>query len=68
MGLDKVNGKHSTKKDIDWTDLISYSEEEIRAHQAKIKSIRKSLNFFRKQVDSGVPLHLEKDARHKDIS
>jgi hypothetical protein len=65
MSLDKVNGKDNTKKDIDWTDLISYSEEEILAHQTKIKAIRKSLIFFKKQAESGIPFRPEKQSRHK---
>jgi hypothetical protein len=68
MSLDKVNSKDNTKKDIDWTDLITHSEEEIKAYQVKIKSVRKSLNFFKKQADTGVPFPAEKIARHQDLS
>ena len=68
MSLDKVNGKDMSKKDIDWTDLIAYSEDEIRVYQAKIKKVRKSLNFFKKQADSGVAFHLDKSIRHRDLS
>jgi len=70
MSLDKVNSKDNTKKDINWTDLIEYSEEEIIAYQKKIKSVSKSFTFFKKQAASGVPFCLEKrlDAKkHLDI-
>jgi hypothetical protein len=68
MSIDKVNRKDKTEKDINWTDLIEYSEEEILAYQTKIKSVRKSLNFFKKQAASGIPFPLGKEGRHKELS
>lgn len=68
MGLDKVNSKDKPKKDTNWTDLIEYSETEIKTYQEKIRSVRKSLHFFKKQAQSGVPFTLEKDHRHKELS
>ncbi len=60
MGLDKVNHKNISTKDIDWTDLIEYSKAEILACQEKIKTIRKSLIFFKKQADNGIPFSATK--------
>lgn len=68
MGLDKVKGKEKTKKDISWTDLIEYSEQQIRDHQERIKSIRKSLVFFKKQAECGIPFIPEKQNRHNELS
>ena len=68
MSIDTSESEITTKKDTSWTDLILYAEEEIRAYQEKIKKARKSLNFFRKQSDSGVPFPVKKGARHRKIS
>ena len=68
MSIDTVKHEHKTKKDVDWGDLVEHSESEIRAHQEKIKELRKSLSFFKKQASCGVPFPVEIPHRHKEIS
>jgi hypothetical protein len=68
MTVDNVQEKDKAKKDINWTILVRQSEREIKQLQARISRLRKSLTFFQKQADSGVPFPLEKIARHQHLS
>jgi hypothetical protein len=68
MSRDNVNSKEKPKKDINWNVLIEDLEREISTCQNRIKTLRKSLFFFKKQADSGIPFPLEKDGRHKELS
>jgi hypothetical protein len=68
MSIDSVNEKEKAKQDINWSTLIEHSEAEIKACRDKIKTLTKSLVFFKKQADSGIPFPLKKDARHKELS
>jgi hypothetical protein len=68
MTVDKVQEKDKAKKDMNWTILVRQSEREIKQLQARILRLRKSLFFFKKQSDSGVPFPVEKIARHSHLS
>jgi hypothetical protein len=68
MSRDSVKNKEKPKKDINWAVFIDHTEAEILACRQKIKAMNKSLRFFRKQVDSGVPFPLPDGSRHKEIS
>ena len=68
MPVDSVNNEHKTKADIDLKSLIDHSEAEISACRERIKILTKSLIFFKKQADSGVPFPRKKDSRHEEIS
>jgi hypothetical protein len=51
-----------------WDELITYSESAIEAYTLKIKELRKSLIFFKKQSDLGMPYPLKKEHRHSELS
>jgi hypothetical protein len=55
MSRDIVNIEQKTKQDITWKELIQHSESEISACRLKMERLRKSLKFFRKQAENGVP-------------
>ena len=55
MPTDIVNEKELAIKDMTWNVLIKHAEAEIRACQKRIKALRKSCIFFKKQDDSGIP-------------
>ena len=65
MSVDSVKRKEEAKEDISWAGLIKDSEAEIAACQAKIRRLRKSLIFFKKQEASGVGFPAETITRHK---
>ena len=64
MSRDSVKIKENAKQDIGWEILIKHSEAEIEACREKIKTLTKSLLFFKKQAHSGIRFPLEKDGRH----
>ena len=68
MSRDSVNTKEKTKTDMTWKVLIEHSEAEIRACREKIKTLNKSLVFFKKQDESGMPFPLHGEDRHGKIS
>lgn len=47
--------EENEKKDITFDALVTYTEAQIKTHQNKIKELRKSLVFFKKQASLGVP-------------
>lgn len=68
MPVDKIQKKDKAKKDMNWTILERQSEREIKQLQARLKKLRKSLKFFKKQADSGIPFPIDKIARHAHLS
>jgi hypothetical protein len=68
MSRDIVNSESETKQDISWDSLISASESKIKEFRGQIGKLRKSLVFFKKQRDSGVPFPINKKGRHLKIS
>jgi len=68
MSRDVVNPKDKSKKDMTWSELIAHSESEISACHHRINALRKSLNFFRQQAESGVPFPSTKKNRHTELS
>ena len=63
MSTRQLQSEKSTNKDIEsnvlgWQDLIKGSESEIQECHKKLRALRKSLNFFKKQVKGGVPFPL----------
>lgn len=68
MSRDTVNNENTAKQDITWDELISASESEISVCKEKIVNLRKSLVFFKKQKEMGIPFPLAGTGRHKKIS
>lgn len=68
MSTSDVKVENKAKKDVNWNTLIERCKTEMKANQEKIKTLSKSLFFFEKQAQSGVPFPLEKEARHKELS
>lgn len=68
MSIDTVNSEVNTKKDITWKDLIEASESQIKVCESKIKELRKSLIFFKKQVKSGIPMPAIQNKKTSKIS
>lgn len=68
MSRDNVNREQNQKTDINWKLLIEHSEAEIKVCLAKVKALRKSCSFFKKQAGLGIPFPLQKEGRHKEIS
>lgn len=64
MSTDKVNSENNPKKDMDWADLIEHSNQEISACLDRIKTLRKSMKYFKKQLNAGIPFPLQKNAKH----
>jgi hypothetical protein len=54
MSRDNVNtDKQTAKQDMSWDTLIKHSESEIAVCRKRIGVLRKSLKFFRQQVETG---------------
>jgi len=68
MPRDMSTEKTRRIKDITWSDAIERSEIEIRVCQDRIKILRKSLYFFKKQESLGVPFPTPEITRHKETS
>ncbi len=68
MSTDSVNGESYTKKDETWQLAIRDSEAEIEACQKKIGKLRKSIIFFKKQSEMGVPFPVKISPRHEETS
>jgi len=68
MYIDNVKGKEKGKKDINFETLACDTEARIREYQEKIKALRKSIVFFKKQASSGVPFPTIEPNRHTKIS
>jgi len=56
------------KRSVAWEELISYSESAIEAYTEKIKALRKSLIFFKKQAYTGMPFPSPNSVNNKKIS
>ena len=68
MSCTSVNREEKTKKDITWSHLIADSDAQIKAMSTRIKKLRKSIVFFKKQEASGVPFPVPEENRHKEFS
>jgi hypothetical protein len=68
MSRDMSMANKDQKQDIKWSELIEYSQSEIRACQKRINRLRKSLKFFTEQAKSGIPFPSPKNTRHHEIS
>lgn len=68
MSVDKVKGEIKANVDIGWEELIEHSGREICACETRIKELRKSLKYFKIQLDKGVPFPTKKTIRHCDLS
>jgi hypothetical protein len=68
MSRDVSTGENTTKQDMTWDALIKHSEVEIQKLIEKQKILRKSLNYFKKQADSGIPFPAPSEPRQKEIS
>jgi hypothetical protein len=68
MSTDNVKGEGNKNIDINWDALIEHSESQIAEHSKRIKELRKSLLYFKKQVSAGIPFPAQPDSRHKKIS
>ena len=68
MSRDAVNGEEKEKKDVNFNTLVADTEARILEYQNKIKNLRKSLVFFKKKADAGVPFPALDDTRHTKIS
>jgi hypothetical protein len=71
MSTDTVNSKEKTGRDITWNALIEHAEAEILACREKIKALRKSCIFFKKQSNSGVPYPIAETVnpgKHPELS
>jgi hypothetical protein len=55
MSSNEVKHEKHGNRPHGWEELIVYSESAIQAYTEKIKSMRKSLSFFKKQADMGMP-------------
>lgn len=63
-----VNDENTAKKMAGWDELIVYSESAIEAYTQKIRALRKSLVFFKKQAKSGARFPVPESTRHTKIS
>jgi hypothetical protein len=68
MPRDNVNYEENAKRDITWNTLIEDSEREINNCQERIRTLRKSLIFFKKQIGSGALFPVINTPRHKELS
>ena len=68
MSRDNSTSEQSEKKHVTFEALIADTEARILEHQVKIKTLRKSLVFFKKQASSGTPFPALEGIRHKGIS
>lgn len=59
MTVDKINEDSTQRKDILWKTCVDDAEREIKVCQDKIDRLRKSIIFFKKQDDAGVPFPVE---------
>ena len=67
MPIGNVNDEHNTKQDITWDVCAKQAENEIEACREKIAKLRKSLRFFKKQAEDGVPFPVPLDSRQKKL-
>jgi hypothetical protein len=68
MTRDTVQRKRGVKKDEKWTVFIEQANAEIKRLQRRIYALRKSLIFFNKQAEEGIPFPSQMEHRHKEIS
>jgi hypothetical protein len=68
MSTDKGKSENTAKNGANWTALIEHSNQEISACLQRIKKIRKSLKYFKKQIDDGIPFPLHENDQSKDLS
>lgn len=59
MSTDNVKYEEKTKIGITWNALIQESESEIRSCREKIAKLRKSVVFFKKQLESDVAFPIQ---------
>lgn len=53
MSVDVVNGEKIAIKDVTWKCLIEKAEADVSAYRERIKALKKSIRFFKKQVSDG---------------
>jgi hypothetical protein len=71
MSKDKVNQTEEKSKDITWEELVSDATTAIETHMKTVRRLRKSLVFFREQIDVGAPFpkpSKESTKRHQELS
>lgn len=68
MSRDVCNREQNEKKHVTFETLISDTEARIKEHQSKVKALRKSLVFFKKQASLGIPLPALEGSRHGKTS
>jgi len=56
MSTDKVNTFQQLRKDITWELLVTESQKSVKTHQETIEILHKSIVFFNKQIEYGVPI------------
>lgn len=67
MSRDKSNRESKAKQDSTWYLCIEKAKSEIIACQKRLYALRKSIQFFEIQANSGISFPLPKD-RHKKLS
>ena len=68
MSRDIHNSEQNRKKHVTFEMLIADTEDRILEYQERIKKLRKSFVFFKKQASSGIPFPVLEDTRHQEIS
>jgi hypothetical protein len=68
MSRDNTRSEKIGKQDITFDSLISDTEARIMEYEHKIKMLRKSLIFFKKQASSGIPFPIIEGPRQEKIS
>jgi hypothetical protein len=68
MTTDNVNHKTRKRQDISWEVLIRESEARILENQRQTKELRKSIVFFNKQKEAGVPFPPVESIKVRKIS
>lgn len=68
MPSHSVKGENKTNKDITWDDLIRHSEAQMAQMSSQMKRLRKSIVFFKKEKELGVPFPHPDMSRHKKAS
>jgi hypothetical protein len=63
MSADKINqtkvSSLVTNGNVTWERLIAASKVRISEHQSDIRKLHKSIRYFTKQMESGVPFPLD---------
>jgi hypothetical protein len=68
MPRDKVHKKDKAKTDTTWKQLMEACESKIKLCQSEIKTLRKSLIYFRRQEASGIQFPLSEEIDNREIS